>query len=213
MRDIDANLPATVVVHENLRTPEEIDATREILYRVDNDAGQAHFWNVDAGEFLVSVSCDLNDALFPYPAEEAGVYNLFQLITAKLADRARVDHAFRDLLLAHSRVGSSRSLQPATITKMLGIAIADHDAGRLSRGQLLSIFQDAIDNGDILAESNQLYAIANVLPLVDAGLLRRSSHLDRLEAMMNQKALDFLKKKEAHMEAASRPSRWWEFWK
>jgi hypothetical protein len=39
----------------------------------------------------------------------------------------------------------------AGITKHLGIAIADADAGRITRRQLLEIFQDAIENGDILA--------------------------------------------------------------
>jgi hypothetical protein len=38
----------------------------------------------------------------------------------------------------------------AGITKHLGIAIADADAGRITRRQLLEIFQDAIENGDIL---------------------------------------------------------------
>ena len=213
MREVGANLAATVAVHEGLVLPEEIEGTQEILDRVAKEAIQPNFWAIDAGEFLASVSCDLSDALFPTPADEAAVFNLFQLITARLADRARIDADLQRLLVAYPRGASAPIRESGTITKMLGVAIADHDAGRLSRGQLLSIFQDAIDNGDILAESNKIYAVTNVLPLVDAGLLRPSAHLEAFEGRMNQMAADFLGKRRSPQVADSKAARWREFWK
>jgi hypothetical protein len=60
----------------------------------------------------------------------------------------------------------------AEITKMLGIAINNFDEGRLSHGQLLSILQEAIDNGDILVPDNELYAVAVVIPFIDRGVLK-----------------------------------------
>ncbi len=188
MREIGTRLPSTIAVHEDLILPEEGDGVREIRTNVAKEAMQPRFWAVDAGDFLSSVSCDLNDALFPTPADEAGVFNLFQLITATLADRARLDADFRRTILEPLQVSTMPSPELGTITRMLGIAISDYDAGRISRGQLLSIFQGAIDNGDILEENNQMYVVANVLPLVDAGLLRSSEHLRTFEDRMNKMA-------------------------
>jgi hypothetical protein len=74
----------------------------------------------------------------------------------------------------------------AQITKMLGVAIADSDAGRISRAQLLSIFQEAIDNGDVLSNENRQYVVTVVMPLVDAGILKRSDHLDQFAEQMNR---------------------------
>jgi hypothetical protein len=96
---------------------------------------------------------------------------------------------------------------------MLGIAIADCDAGRISRGQLRSIFQDAIDNGDILDESNQMYVVASVLPLFRAGLLRPSDHLVVFEGRMNQMAAEFLAQRRTRQAENAKRARWWRFWK
>ena len=85
----------------------------------------------------------------------------------------------------------------AEITKLLGIAIADADAWRITRRQLFGIFQDAIDNGDILDEANQRYVVAAVFPLLDAGALRRSEHVATFEQRMNRQAKDFLRTRHA----------------
>jgi len=71
------------------------------------------------------------------------------------------------------------------ITKMLGVAINDADAGRITKAQLLNIFQEAIDNGDILEEANSLYVVAAVYPLLDAGVLKPSPHTNKFEDSMN----------------------------
>jgi hypothetical protein len=53
----------------------------------------------------------------------------------------------------------------ALITKMLDIAVADYDAGRITPEQLISIFQEAIDNGDVLEPANDLCVVARILPV------------------------------------------------
>lgn len=73
------------------------------------------------------------------------------------------------------------------ITKNLGIAIADADAGRITKKHLLEIFQDAIDNGDILLQDNEFVGVT-IMPLIDKGVLHRSSFVDEFEKRMNQKA-------------------------
>lgn len=80
----------------------------------------------------------------------------------------------------------------SNITKHLGIAISDKDNGRISTDQLLKIFQEAIDNGDILERENEFYVVATVFPLLDEGLLERSQYTDIFESRMNKKALDKL---------------------
>ena len=76
----------------------------------------------------------------------------------------------------------------AEITKLLGIAIADYDGGRLSQAHLISIFQEAIDNGDILLPDNEFYVVASVFPLIDQGVLRPSQHTEEFESRMNAQA-------------------------
>ena len=87
---------------------------------------------------------------------------------------------------------SNRPADPGLITKMLSLAIGNYDAGRISREHLLKIFQDAIDNGDILEPDNELPVVAAVLPLVDGGLLHYSEHMKTFEGRMDKKVLDFL---------------------
>lgn len=88
---------------------------------------------------------------------------------------------------------------------MLGIAVNDYDAGRISRAHLLQIFQGAIDNGDILLDDNQVYVVTHILPLVDAGLLRPSVHIRAFEERMNKMILNDLSER--------RSRQWWQFWK
>lgn len=82
----------------------------------------------------------------------------------------------------------------AEITKHLGIAISDADAGRITKEHLFKIFQEAINNGDLLIEENEFYVIAFVIPLVDKGLLKRSKYLTEFEERMNKKVSVRLKR-------------------
>ncbi len=86
----------------------------------------------------------------------------------------------------------------AEITKLLGIAISDADAGRITRGQLLDIFQDAIDNGDILEDDNELYVVTAVVPLIDAGVLRPSDHVTTFERRMDTAVASRLQVPDEH---------------
>ncbi len=77
-------------------------------------------------------------------------------------------------------------------TKQLRIAISDADAGRITKQHLNDIFQEAIDNGDILSEENLceenlFYVVSAVFPLIDQGLLRKSAHLKEFEYRINQR--------------------------
>ncbi len=182
MRETADNLPALIAAHEELVLPEEEQAVQEILQQAMIDSLQPDFWATDAGDFLGSVSGNLNDALFPRPISEAGVFNLFQLITAKLADRARADPEFRPALSEPHEPSLLSPRKAGTVTRKLGIAVSDYDNGRISRRHLLSIFQAAIDNGDILVETNRHYVVANILPLIDAGELEPSEHIRTFES-------------------------------
>lgn len=96
----------------------------------------------------------------------------------------------------------------ALVTKMLGIAINDRDAGRITTEALLSIFQEAIDNGDILEEENELSAMVAVIPLVDRGVLKPSIHTDAFISKMNARMIARASElREKHQR------RWWQFWK
>jgi hypothetical protein len=96
----------------------------------------------------------------------------------------------------------------ALITKMLDIAVSDCDVGRITPVQLISIFQEAIDNGDILEEENKFSVVLHILPLVDRGILRSSEHLKTFEARMAAEATEFARESRARQQ---RPS-WWRFW-
>jgi hypothetical protein len=79
----------------------------------------------------------------------------------------------------------------ALITKMLQIAVDDCEAGRITREHLILIFQEAIDNGDILEEANELCVLTLVLPLIDTGVLHSSENMAMFEARTNARILDF----------------------
>jgi hypothetical protein len=79
----------------------------------------------------------------------------------------------------------------ALVTKMLDIAVSDYDAGRITVDQLMSIFQEAIDNGDIAEPGNELCVVGRILPLVDHGVLRSSEHLARFESHLASEATKF----------------------
>ena len=64
-------------------------------------------------------------------------------------------------------------------------ALADASAGRISRQQLETFLQKAVDNGDILAlESDWPIAVA-VLCLVEGGALKPSSYSKALEQQLS----------------------------
>jgi hypothetical protein len=211
MRETGERLPAMIAVHRDLILPSEEDGTREICGSVVAEATKPGFWSVDAGAFLSSISGDLNDALWPEPADEAGVFNVFQLVTSILADRARHDDAFRRMIQEPQHVDGEPIPEFGSITRKLGVAINDHDAGRISRGHLTAILQAAIDNGDILEDDNQEYVVAVVYPLVNAGLLRPSEHLRAFEDRMKSLAAEFLAERRAGGHRQSRGRWWWPF--
>lgn len=97
----------------------------------------------------------------------------------------------------------------AHITKMLDIAVADCDAGRITPQQLISIFQEAIDNGDILEEQNAVAVTAMVLPGIDRGVLRASEHVGVFESRMAAYATATV----AKWREEETTHRWWKFWK
>jgi hypothetical protein len=102
LRKLGAQLPAGIAASVALCTSEERAASEAIIDGYNAKGYDAAFWASDAGEILTSVSCDLNDALFPDSADEAGVFNLFQLITQNFALMAREQKAFNDFILAAS---------------------------------------------------------------------------------------------------------------
>jgi hypothetical protein len=97
----------------------------------------------------------------------------------------------------------------ALITKMLEIAVSDCDVGRITPVQLISIFQEAIDNGDILEGENEFCVVVHVLPLIDRGALRLSEHVTTFEARMGAKATAVAR--ELREQERRRP--WWRFWR
>ena len=85
----------------------------------------------------------------------------------------------------------------AGITKYLGIAIADAEAGRITLQHLLDILQEAIDNGDVLVDGNEQYVVATVFPLIDSGVLRPSVHTESFARRMNSVAKEWLGRRDA----------------
>ena len=102
--------------------------------------------------------------------------------------------------------GPMQSTRP--ITKQLGLAIASYEAGRMDQEFLFGIFQDAIDNGDILEPENRSYYVLVVMPLIDSGVLKRSEYIDRMEAGMN----DLAARKAAEFRTARQKKPFWKFW-
>jgi hypothetical protein len=93
----------------------------------------------------------------------------------------------------------------AEITKLLGIAINDYEAGHVTPEHLLEIFQEAIDNGDILLPDNKLYVVAAVTPLLDRGILKPSQHTKKFEERMNLEAAALLAKMRKQESPSSEP--------
>jgi hypothetical protein len=83
---------------------------------------------------------------------------------------------------------SYRRAKQHRLSGALVLFFVDLDEGRLSHAQLISILQEAIDNGDILLPDNEFYAVAVVFPFIDSGVLKPSQHTEAFEARMNAKA-------------------------
>jgi hypothetical protein len=96
---------------------------------------------------------------------------------------------------------------------MLEIAVNDCDAGRITPVQLIAIFQEAVDNGDILEEANEFCVVARVLPLIDRGALRSSKHVAVFEARMGAKATEHARKLRAEEASRATEKSWWQYWK
>jgi hypothetical protein len=96
----------------------------------------------------------------------------------------------------------------ALITKMLDVAVADCDAGRITPTQLISILQEAIDNGDILEEQNEFCVVSRILPGIDRGILSSSEHVVAFESRMAAKVTAAARQLRGQ---ATRP--WWKFWR
>lgn len=199
---------ATIAAHEQIMRSSEEEPVATACGRILSSSESLAFWELSAGDVLNSISSTLNDQMFPEQAEDAAVLNAFQLVTCRLAQRAELDTTFREMVLAIP-ARHPRRHQPGAITKLLGIAINDFDNGRLSRKNLLTIFQDAIDNGDILAPDNEVYVVGHVLPLLKEGLLERSDYVDLFEERMEvvtRKLLD-----ERTIKSSARKP-WWRLW-
>jgi hypothetical protein len=209
LREIGPRLPATIEVHRQLITTEERDAVDQILADLLDQASQPGFWSADAGDVCSSVSCDLHDALFPGSPDAAGVFNLFQLLTAMLANRAREDEIAHRAMRADAESSQPPPPSGGKITKMLGIAVSDCDARRISRRQLLRVFQEAIDNGDILEPDNEHHVVLHVIPLIDQGLLRSSPYVATFMGRMNAAVSAFA---AAPRSPSKTKKPWWKFW-
>ncbi len=95
------------------------------------------------------------------------------------------------------------------ITDSLELAIMKHDIGRVTKEHLLQIFQDCIDNGDILEPANELYFAAIIMPFIDRGVLTPSTHTKQLEHKMNSTMtarVDQIRKRVAKKKP------FWKFW-
>jgi len=199
---------AGIALHRDLVTPEESKAVDEIVARVTDQAMDPRFWTADAGDFLVTVWHELCDALSPSPVDEPGVYNLFGLITGTLADRARTDRHFHRVLLSRSEHSGALPGRWSAATRALGNAIRDCGTGRVSERQLFAIFQEALDNGDILLEGNRYFIAPVILPLVAAGVLRSTNHLREFEGQTGMAALRGPLQNPGSF-GARRRTRWW----
>lgn len=100
----------------------------------------------------------------------------------------------------------------ALITKMLGIAVSDMEARRITRKQFLSIMQEAVDNGDILLPENEMTVVTVVIAMLDEGLLKHSNYSRQFEERMNIIATARVAElRQAESAMASR--KWWHIWK
>jgi len=74
------------------------------------------------------------------------------------------------------------------ITKHLGIALSDAVAGNIKEEHLLDIFQESINNGDILLEDNEKVVLENIVPLIEEGSLNSSKYFEKLKRRIGKKS-------------------------
>lgn len=85
MRLFRARLPAVIAASIELLTQEERRIAEAIIDKFNRKGYERAFWRGDAADVLSSISCDLNDAFFPVPADPAAIFDVFQLITGNFA--------------------------------------------------------------------------------------------------------------------------------
>ena len=195
LQKLGAKLPAGIAACVAIATSDETCASETIIDQFNLKGYDPLFWATDVGEILASVSCELNDSLWPGRAEEAGVFNLFQLLTQNFALMAHNQPELRAFIVdAMSKPAPRKAPEHGTITKNLGIAVSDCEAGRITNSRFISILQGAIDNGDILLEANKFYVVSAVLPLLDAGTLQPSKYTVEFEQRMNTELAELASK-------------------
>lgn len=98
MRKLGKGLPVSMAAAVALFTPEERRAAEGIIDQFNAQGYQETVWLSDAGTILESISRRLNEALSPAPAEDAAVFNLFQLVTMNFAWMAHEQKALRKFI-------------------------------------------------------------------------------------------------------------------
>jgi hypothetical protein len=203
--EFQGKLVAMIRDHNSLYEPNEVEYAGPVLQNHLQEADNPTFWAKSSADVLTSVSCDLNDEMFPERPDVACIYNTFQMHILLSAERWNTDAAFKRLVTANAR---SQEAKPGRRTERLDAAISEHNRGALDKARMLQIFQEAVDNGDILLEANQLAVVAHVLPLLDAGILKPSKHVSAFGQQMDTLMRDAV----ASMRGGTAPKKWWKFW-
>jgi len=100
-------------------------------------------------------------------------------------------------------------------TQNLQHPIMAYDAGHITKDQLILLFQDCIDNGDILEPDNELYFAATIMPLIDAGTLNPSAHTEQLARKMDSlmaDKVDQILKRGSYEQSKPKTKPFWRFW-
>ena len=98
LRKLGKNLPGSIAAAVVLFTPEERRAAEAIIDNFNAKGYDQAFWSSDAGDVLESISHKLDDALSPATADEAALFNLFQLVTMNFAWMAHEQKELRKFI-------------------------------------------------------------------------------------------------------------------
>lgn len=177
LRKTEKELVAAIRSNKRLVASVERPHASRILRLLLWDNRQEDFWKIDSGRILAAVYFGLNERLFPSEAKDAAVFSLFRLFVLLLAERVRQDPKL-ERLARRACECAEVSPEQGEITKRLQVAYSDYDAGNISPLYLLTIYQAAIDNGDILVWPNDVeFVMDGIVPLVEMRLLLPSNHL------------------------------------
>jgi hypothetical protein len=80
-------------------------------------------------------------------------------------------------------------------TKMLGPVLSDLRSGKIHKEQARELFQEAIDNGDILELANEVPVHLLVLPLIEKGELKTSPFMDEFKNRPESELMQSLRKR------------------